>query len=100
MAPAGAPVPGWPTSMRMTCGAPAGSSAWRTLAAVITSITIKGGAEAPLPIFRPICSILPLNAVRDDFHRAALFCPLDGHDAWFRHASALAQPMDLLLRQI
>ena len=50
-APAGAPVPGWPTSMRITCGAPAGSAAWRALAAAITSITMNGGADAPRPTF-------------------------------------------------
>ena len=51
-APAGAPVPGWPTSIRMMCGAPAGKARWRALAAVMTSITMKGGADAPRPIFK------------------------------------------------
>src|SRR5580704_5357407 len=61
MAPAGAPVPGCPTSMRMTCGAPGGSAACRTLAAAITSITMNGGALAPRPIFN--MSVVELDAV-------------------------------------
>src|SRR5271166_6227704 len=37
--------------MRITCGAPGGSEAWRALAAAITSITMNGGALAPRPTF-------------------------------------------------
>ena len=50
-APAGAPVPGWPTSIRITPGASVASAAARALAAVITSMTMKGGAQAPRPTF-------------------------------------------------
>ena len=49
----GAPVPGWPTSMRMTCGAPAGSAAWRALAAVITSMTRKAAPRRHDPFSGP-----------------------------------------------
>ena len=50
----GAPLAGWPTSMRITCGAPGGSVAARALAAAMTSITRNGGAAAPLPTFSGI----------------------------------------------
>ena len=50
-APAGAPVPGCPTSIRITCGAPGGNAACRALAAEMTSMTMNGGAKAPLPTF-------------------------------------------------
>src|SRR3954465_4729546 len=55
-APRGAPVPGWPTSIRRMPGAPGGSAAAWALAALITSITRKGGAAAP----RPVLSAIPL----------------------------------------
>src|SRR4051812_28730308 len=57
-APRGAPVPGWPTSIRMTPGAPGGSAAAWALAAVITSMTRKGGAAAPRPTFSAIAPLL------------------------------------------
>src|SRR6185437_11812759 len=58
-APAGAPVPGWPTSMRMMCGSCAARLAWRVLAAAITSITMNGGAAAARPILSAISRCRP-----------------------------------------
>jgi integrase len=56
-APRGAPVPGWPTSIRMIPGAPGGRRAARALAAEITSITRNGGASAPRPILNAMLNV-------------------------------------------
>src|SRR4051812_6933553 len=67
-APRGAPVPGWPTSIRRMPSpsgkAPVGSTAARALAAAMTSITRKGGAAAPRPTLRGM-ALLVDRAQRD-----------------------------------
>src|SRR5512135_3183019 len=83
--PIGAPVPGCPTSMRITGGAPGGRAAWRALAAAITSMTMNGGALAPRPIFST--SVVELDAGR--LHTSIGLRPCHRRDAWCAFGSAL-----------
>src|SRR5690349_1914693 len=85
--------------MRMTCGSAGASVAWRAFAAAMTSITMNGGASAPLPIFSAIASVLPGDAGSHDLHLVALLDSVHRHDARFADPGAFPQPVDLLLRQ-
>src|SRR5689334_25048030 len=86
--------------MRITGGAPGGSAAWRAFAAAITSITMNGGASAPLPIFSAIGSVLPGDTGGHDLHLVSLLDPVHRHDAWPGDAGAFPQPPDFLLWQL
>src|SRR3954454_18015962 len=86
--------------MRMTCGSPGSNPAWRAFAAAMTSITMNGGASAPLPIFSAIRSFLPNDAGGENFHPVTLLDPVHRHDARFGDPGAFPQPSDLGLRQV
>src|SRR5208283_521457 len=85
--------------MRMTCGSPGGSAAWRAFAAAMTSITMNGGASTPLPIFNAIGSVLPNDACGHDMHLVALLESIHCHDTGSGNAGALVQPLGVRLRQ-
>src|SRR5271166_935370 len=85
--------------MRMTCGAPGGCAAWRAFAAAMTSITMNGGASAPLRIFNAIGSVLPNDACGHNLRLVALLDSIHRHNAGTGNAGAFAPPLSVSLRQ-
>src|SRR5665213_4305101 len=86
--------------MRMICGAPGGSAAARAFAAAMTSITMKGGADAPRPIFSAMRrSVEPLDGAGLHAHALGRLDARDRGDAGGGLGGALGQPRLVRVRQ-